>query len=149
MRFLNVASTGLPHDHVTERHLVLLLPPLDLDLESSKTAQTFLDAHLWRPDRPTRVLVETEDLQTHFWTELPAQWVFHFGNGWEDADGIIRFDAASAPDPSAMFGAFRTIMAGENAMPDARRVLFSTESIRGRGAPSRLPSAIRMSSFPC
>ena len=119
VRFLNVPSTGLPHDFiVTERHLVLLLPPLDLD--SNKTAQTFLDAHLWRPERPTRVLVvKLEDLQTHFWTELPAQWVFLIGNGWEDADGVIRFDAASAPDPSAMFGAFRSIMAGENAIPDS------------------------------
>ena len=129
---LPVDATGMPHDFVvTERHLVLLIPPLHFDREAA-AAGTFLDAHVWRPELPTRVLVmELADLETHFWTELPAQWVFHYGNAFEDADGVIRFDGASAADPAMMYGSFRAVMRGEEmdpTEPDARPVLFRIDT---------------------
>ncbi len=101
-----------PHDFlVTERHIVLLIPPLHFEPEGPGA---FLDAHKWHPDRPTRVLVvDKNDFSNHRSMELPAQWIFHYGNAWEDSDGIIRFDAARAPDPGVMLKGFRTIMRGE------------------------------------
>jgi carotenoid cleavage dioxygenase len=104
---------GMPHDFVvTQRHLVLLIPPFHYQPDG-QTA-TFVQAHHWHPDRPTRVLVvEKGDFTRFRWLELPAQWVFHFGNGWEDGDGIIRFDAARSDDPSAMVEGFSRIMRGD------------------------------------
>ncbi len=103
------------HDFVvTERHLVLMLPPLNYEATGPSS---FLDAHQWYPDQPTRVLViDKNDFDNHFWLELPSQWVFHYGNGWEDNQGVIRFDAARAPDPLVMIDSFREIMRG-NVVP--------------------------------
>jgi carotenoid cleavage dioxygenase len=112
---------SMPHDFVvTRRHLVLLIPPLHYYPEYPEHperpgagAATFLEAHQWHPERPTRVLVvEKDDFSRYRWLELPAQWVFHFGNGWEDADGVIRFDAARSDDPSTMVDGFARIMKG-------------------------------------
>ena len=105
----------MPHDFVvTERHLVLLLPPFHYRSASRESA--FLARHEWRPDDPCRVLVvDKNDLSSHFFLELPAQWVFHFGNAWEDSAGVIRFDASRAPDPGIMTRTFTEIMRGEVA----------------------------------
>lgn len=105
----------MPHDFVvTERHLVLLLPPLHFQPPADR-ATTFLDSHHWAPDQPTRVLVvRKDDFSTTRWFELPAQWVFHFGNAWEEPGGVIHFDAARAADPSAMFVTFREVMRGRH-----------------------------------
>lgn len=104
------------HDFVvTERHLVMLIPPLNFEPTGSGA---FLDQHRWHPEQPTRVLiVDKNDFSRHRFFELPAQWVFHYGNAWEDEAGIIRFDAARAPDPLAMIDSFRFIMRGE-VIPD-------------------------------
>ncbi len=108
------------HDFVvTSRHLVMLIPPLVFDPQGPGS---FLDQHRWRPDQPTRVLVvDKNDFSNHRFFELPAQWVFHYGNAWEDEAGIIRFDAARAPDPLAMIDSLRYIMRGE-IRPDTEAV---------------------------
>ena len=107
-----VEPMTMPHDFVvTERHLVLLLPPLHY--QPSSAAPGFLGRHEWRPQDPCRVLVvDKNDLSSHFFLELPAQWVFHFGNAWEDGAGVIRFDAARAPHPGIMTRSFSEIMRG-------------------------------------
>ena len=47
---------GLPHDFVvTRRHLVI--PVVPYHYEPDADAATFMDAHRWHPERPTRVLV--------------------------------------------------------------------------------------------
>lgn len=131
-RTIPVDPMTMPHDFVvTARHLVLLLPPLE---HEPGAAETFLTGHHWRPDHPTRVLVVAkEDLQTHWYAELPAQWVFHFGNGYEDADGVIHFDGASAPDPGALFGAFRDYLDGSVEADRSHR----TRHVRYRVNPAR------------
>ncbi len=102
----------MPHDFVvTERHLVLLLPPFHYRPEAE--AEGFLNQHEWRPEDPCRVLVvDKNDFSSHYFLELPAQWVFHFGNAWEDSAGVIRFDAARAHDPGIMTGTFTEVMRG-------------------------------------
>ncbi len=100
------------HDFiVTSRHIVMLVPPFHYEPER---ASSFLDAHRWADADPTRVLVvDKNDFSKYFWVELPSQWVFHFGNGWEDKNGVIHFDAARADNPMAMINTFRDIMRGE------------------------------------
>lgn len=109
---VEVDPVTMPHDFVvTERHLVLLLPPFHYRPEAR--ADGFLAMHEWRPQDACRVLlVDKDDLSSHSFLELPAQWVFHFGNAWEDRDGVIQFDAARAPDPFEMTVSFSEIMRG-------------------------------------
>ena len=114
-----LVKTGLVKAHgitmihdciVTERSLVLLVPPFTFEAGSGAT---FLDMHHWQAGQPARVLVvDKDDFSKYRWFELPPQWVFHFGNAWE-VDGVIHFDAARAPDASAVYGSLRTIMRGE------------------------------------
>ncbi len=103
---------SMPHDFiVTARHIVIMIPPLHYAADS--TAETFLDRHNWNPKAATRVLViNKDDFDDHQWLELPAQWVFHYGNGWEDNAGVIRFDAARAPDPLTLTTIYRDVMRG-------------------------------------
>ncbi|MEQ8858662.1 MAG: carotenoid oxygenase family protein [Pseudomonadales bacterium] len=105
---------GMPHDFVvTERHLVLLIPPFHY--EPDEATRTFMQAHRWHPERPTRVLVvDKADFSQYQWLELPAQWVFHFGNGWEDGNGVIHFDGARNVDPLEMIEGFARVMDGES-----------------------------------
>ncbi len=103
------------HDFVvTSRHIVLVVAPFHY----RGNASNFLDAHEWQPDDPTRVVViDKNDFGNRFEVELPAQWVFHFGNGWEDDAGVIRFDAARADSPLVMIDNFRGVMRGEPGGP--------------------------------
>lgn len=112
---------GMPHDFLmTARHLVLLIPPFHYQPDA--TADTFMAAHRWQPDQPTRVLVvDKSDFSSYRWLELPAQWVFHFGNAWEDEAGVIRFDGARSPDPRDMVEGFAAVMRGEHYEPGASR----------------------------
>lgn len=108
-----LAAMSMPHDFViTRKHLIIMLPPMHYAPDASRPA-SFLDSHQWRSDRATQVLVVSkdnfEDYQTY---ELPAQWVFHYGNAWEDTGGVIHFDAARADGPGAMTQTFRHIMRG-------------------------------------
>ena len=115
-----VDPISMPHDFiVTEKHIVLMVPPFHYQPRGSAT---FLDAHHWQPELPTRILVvDKNDFSRYRWLELPSQWVFHFGNGWEDESGIIRFDGARASDPLAMTKSFREIMRGVSVPTEGSR----------------------------
>tara|TARA_R110002072_G_scaffold1780_10_gene14786 strand:- start:5587 stop:7137 length:1551 start_codon:yes stop_codon:yes gene_type:complete len=104
---------SMPHDFVvTRKHIVLMMPPLNY--QKSNELTPFLDNHKWEPDQATRILVvDKNDFSQYRWLELPSQWVFHFGNAWEDEAGVIRFDGARAEDPSIMTQHFRSLMRGE------------------------------------
>ncbi len=106
------APMGMPHDFVvTSRHLVILIAPLHY---RTPEGTSFLGAHEWEPDHPAKILVvDKNDFSAYRWLELPAQWVFHFGNGWEEKNGIIHFDGARADSPALMFDDFRALMRGE------------------------------------
>ena len=150
---LPVSPMTMPHDFVvTERHLVLVLPPLDFDPDTDPAIRSFLDRHVWHPERGTRVLVvDKSDLETHFWAELPAEWVFHFGNAWEDEAGVIRFDGARARTPEMLFGSLRGVMRGEvpdPAEPAARHVLYRIDTRRRRAGQEALAPADLVTEFP-
>lgn len=114
---LKADPISMPHDFVvTSKHIVLLLPPLNY--KRNGRMSSFMDVHEWQPDLPTRVLVvDKADFNQHRWLELPSQWVFHFGNAFEDKNGVISFDGARAKDPMVMIDNFRAIMRGELLPP--------------------------------
>ena len=110
-----VDRLGMVHDFVvTERHLVLVLPPLIYDPERAEAGQSYLDSHVWQPEQPSRILiVDKSNLNHRRWLEIPGQWVFHFGNAWEDPSGAIFLDGCFYDDPSVMYETLRYVMRGE------------------------------------
>ena len=114
-----VDRLGMVHDFaVTERHLVFVLSPYVFDRGRFSPETSFLDAHVWRPELGTRVLVVAKnDLGRRRWWQLPPGFSFHFGNAWEEGDGRVRFDYCVAPDPTIMTETFRYVMRGERRSP--------------------------------
>lgn len=112
---LPVRDIAMVHDFaVTERHLVFLLPPLVFDAARARSGMSFLDSHVWRPQLGLRVLVLPKDaLDKPQWFELPAGFVFHVGNAWEDRDGVIRLDCMRAADAHHATTGLKEMMRGE------------------------------------
>ena len=111
---VDAGPLGMAHDFVvTERHLVIVLPPLVFNPEALRDG-AFLDAFAWRPEQGARALViAKDDFGSRRWHQLPAGFGFHHGNGWEEAGGAIRFDHCVAADPSLVTERFRYLMRGE------------------------------------
>lgn len=85
---------GYMHDFVlTPRYLIAL--------NSSAVfsrGQNFVDSIGWEPNRPSQLLVfDRNDFSLLSVTEVPATFVFHFGNAWEDRDRTL-FTACAHPD---------------------------------------------------
>lgn len=131
---LPVSPMSMPHDFmVTRKHLVIMIPPLHYQ-PPAEGSRNFLDSHQWHPERATRVLViDKNDFSRVDTYELPAQWVFHYGNAWEDDAGIIRFDGARAPSPAVMTQTFRGIMRGAfEPAPPSRHYAYRIDPQRKR-----------------
>ena len=139
---LPVDPLGMVHDFVvTERRLVALLPPFVVEPERFASGHvSFLDAHAWRPELGTRVLVFDKDtLAPVARHALPAGFHFHHGNGWEERDGTIHLDVCQAPGPQFVLRDLRAPMHGEwrfpSVHPGYRRVALRP------GGPARIDDA--------
>ena len=112
---IDAGRLGMAHDFVvTERHLVIVIPPFVFEPEAARDGAAFVDAFAWRPELGSRVLVVSkEDFGERRWHQLPAGFGFHHGNGWEDAGGVIRYDHCIAADPTVVTERARFIMRGE------------------------------------
>jgi carotenoid cleavage dioxygenase len=109
---------GMVHDMaVTERYLVVPLPPVKLDFASAAPEgprHFALD-----PGQPLRILVmEKADISRQRVFELPAQLVFHVGNAHEEADGSVVLSFVGAPDAGFLD---TTAVALMNGQPVPRR----------------------------
>lgn len=103
------------HDFTaTERRLIFVLQPWVFDHAAMPYATQFA----WKPEMGTQVLVvDKADLtSTRIW-ELPAFGFFHLGDGWEEADGAIRFDVAANRDNSFAIEGARILVEGRGAVP--------------------------------
>lgn len=103
------------HDFaVTAGHLVFLLPPLVYDAQRRLAGASVLDAHQWRPELGMRVLVvHKQDWKRQQMFHLPAGFLFHLGNAWEEqtASGtVIHLDYARATDASGVLTDTREVM---------------------------------------
>lgn len=98
------------HDFTaTDRHLVLVLQPW----VHGRDAFPIIDSLVWRPEIGTQVLVlDKSDLTRRRVFELPAFSFFHLGDGWEERDGTIRFDACIEHDPAFAASAARELIRG-------------------------------------
>jgi all-trans-8'-apo-beta-carotenal 15,15'-oxygenase len=109
---LRIPNIAMVHDFVvSDRHLIFLLPPLVMDVDKLRSGNSYLDSHQWRPELGTRILViDKSDWSNTQWLELPAGFLFHTGNAWEDANGVIHLDYVHAADPDALFDTTRNVM---------------------------------------
>ncbi len=146
---VKVAPMSMPHDFVvTQNHIVVLIPPLNHEPQDMPTA--FLGQHVWHPEQATRALViDKNDFSKVQTLELPAQWVFHYGNGYDNGKGGITFDAARADDPGVMFDSFRQIMIGE-VTPDipSRHCRYELNLNTGKASETYLLPAGTSTEFP-
>ena len=112
---VDAGPLGMVHDFVvTERHLVIVLPPLVFNREAVRDG-AFLDAFAWRPEHGSRALViAKDDFGSRRWHQLPAGFGFHHGNGWEEAGSEPSGSTtALRPNPTLMTERLRYIMRGE------------------------------------
>ncbi|KQP13217.1 carotenoid oxygenase family protein [Pseudorhodoferax sp. Leaf267] len=142
---LQVPDIAMVHDFaVTERHLVFLLPPLVFDVERLRAGQTFLASHVWRPALGLRVLVLPKaQLDAPRWFQLPAGFVFHIGNAWEDTRrGVIRLDYIRSPDAWWATQGIPNLMRGQYQSADhATMALVELDLQSGQARQELLPHA--------
>ena len=105
------------HDFaVTEKHLVFLLPPLVYDPQRRAAGASVLDAHVWRPGPGLRALVmDKADWARRQEFRLPAGFLFHLGNAWEEQTGrgtVIHLDYARSADARGLLVDTREVMRG-------------------------------------
>jgi all-trans-8'-apo-beta-carotenal 15,15'-oxygenase len=109
---------GVPMNHdfvVSQNHLIFVLPAMRLHIEKMREGHSFVDSLEFSRTAPMRVLtVEKGDFSKQRFYELPPGFLFHYGNAWEDQDGIIRFDYVRHEAGAAfMTGSMRALMRGE------------------------------------
>ena len=67
-----------------------MLPPFVL----ARTAGDYLGSHRYEPDRlMIALVVDKERFEVMHRYDLPPGFILHYGNGWEEVDGTIRFYA--------------------------------------------------------
>lgn len=91
-----IPAVGLIHDFIlTDKSVVVILPSTILTSGSTPIFSRVQGV----AGQAMRVLVfDRETLAQTRAVDLPPGYVFHFGNGWEDASGTIRFDMCHSPD---------------------------------------------------
>lgn len=139
---LKVPQIAMVHDFaITQRHLVFLLPPLVFERERLQGGASLLDSHVWKPELATRVLlVDKADWGRRQWMELPAGFLFHLGNAWEDAAGVIRLDYIHADEPAVLFRTLREVMRGHlEPSPIPRIALARLDTAKGAASQELLP----------
>ncbi|MEM9056816.1 MAG: carotenoid oxygenase family protein, partial [Pseudomonadota bacterium] len=92
-------------DHGGYQHDFVLTPDYLLFLNSSAVAhegESFVDQFRWEADRPSQLLVfDKQDLSLVKTIEVPAAFVFHFGNAWQQGSDLF-FTAAQYADAAFM-----------------------------------------------
>ncbi len=103
---------GYMHDFVlTPQYLIALNSSAVLE-----SGETFVDRIHWRESQPSQLLVfdrETFDLLHTI--EVPATFVFHFGNGWQDRQ-MLSFTACRYPNSDIVTHGMRRL-AGQQPGP--------------------------------
>ncbi|MEQ8262380.1 carotenoid oxygenase family protein [Pseudohaliea sp.] len=123
---------GYMHDFVlTGRYLVALNSSAVLG-----KGETFIDSMRWEPSRASQLLVFDKDSFDLLHTvEVPAAFVFHFGNGWDTRSGL-EFTACQYPDARlATIGMARLARQQPGPYHDEPRLLrYRVDLHRGQAA---------------
>lgn len=108
---------GMVHDMaVTERFIVLPLPPIQLNIRSIAAGKPLEEAFQFERNEPLRILVmDKDDISKRRVFELPPQMMFHVGNAYERGDGNIALSFVSARDESFIVRGAVAWVAGRHA----------------------------------
>ncbi|MDC8785950.1 carotenoid oxygenase family protein [Paucibacter sp. hw1] len=108
------SACAMVHDFaVSQRCLVFLLPPIELDLAALKAGESMVGAMRWQAQEATRILlIDKADFNQRRVLEIPACMAFHFGNAWDDGQQL-HLDYVQNRDLPAANQVFRQIMRGE------------------------------------
>lgn len=116
-RLINFAVLPLPrasyfHDFtITARHIVIVLQPW-LQTRFGFPISTTM---AWQPELGTQIMVIAKnDLSQRRIYELPSFSAFHYSDGWEEADGTIRFAGCLEADPTFGQISASALLRGEN-----------------------------------
>ena len=136
---------GMVHDlAVTERYLVVPLPPVSLDF--SRPAGDGPRRFAMKPGEPLRVLVmEKADMTRRRVFELPPQMVFHVGNAHETGDGRIVLSYIAAPDAWFLDQGAVALMSGQPQASPHRQLglqIATLDMASGRSTLQALPGDI-------
>jgi carotenoid cleavage dioxygenase-like enzyme len=138
---IELPEPSLMHDFaVTSKHVVLLLPPMLGDAPGEP--KSLVDRYRWHADRPLQILVlDKNDLTIRRRYELPARFLFHLGNAWEDEAGAIRLDAFLDDDATFAVKTARDLALGTADTPLTPRPTLITLAPDGRADMATLPGA--------
>ena len=134
---------GMVHDMaVTERYLVVPLPPVSLDVQrpvAGDGPRRFAMA----PGEPLRILVmEKSDIRKRRVFELPPQFVFHVGNAHETSDGQIVLSYIASPDACFLDRGAVALMAAQAAAAGQTSLQVATLDLaNGRASLQPMPGA--------
>jgi carotenoid cleavage dioxygenase len=105
---------GLAHDvAMTERFLVLPLPPVKMNYAAIAAGATPAEAFVFERDEPLRVLVmHKADATDARLFELPPRMVFHVGHASETRDGEIELGFVAALDHDFLVHGATELVAG-------------------------------------
>lgn len=109
---------GMVHDMaITERHLVVPLPPLaPLDFRSTVDGARHFTM---QPGRPlTLLVIDKADLSRQWRFELPAQMVFHVANAWDAGPGEVALSFIGGRDLAFLNDGATALMAALPQPPD-------------------------------
>jgi len=148
-----LVDAPMVHDFaVTAHHLVFLMPPLVFDRKRKEAGATFLDSHVWRPELGMRVLVvDKADWSRRQMLTLPAGFLFHVGNAWEQntPNGLlIHIDYVRSDNAESVFTTNREVMRGRLARSDSEsRLTVATLNLTtGQATQETFPFTAE---FPC
>ena len=116
----DLAVPAMLHDFaVSQRHLVFLLAPIQLDMAALRAGQSLLQSMRWAGEQPTRILViDKADFSRRRIFEMPACHVFHFGNAWDDGRRLRVDYVQGVPLPEFNAGA-ESMMRGRRSGHEA------------------------------
>ena len=108
---------GMAHDvAVTERHIVLPLPPVKMNYAAIGQGATPEEAFRFERDQPLRVLVmKKDDIADATLFELPTRMLFHVANAHETRDGKVVLAFVASPDHDFLVHGAVALMAGHTA----------------------------------
>lgn len=136
-----VPHLPMVHDFaMTQRHLVFLLPPFRLNRERLEDGKSIAESHVWEPQRGMRVLtIEKDDWSKRRVYETESGFIFHFGNAWEDRQGVIRLSAMRADDDVAFQRGFDVMRGEYTYQPGARLCMMTIDTGAGTISQEQMP----------
>jgi all-trans-8'-apo-beta-carotenal 15,15'-oxygenase len=136
---------GMAHDvAITERYIVLPLPPVKMDYAAIAKGATPEQAFDYQRKEPLRILVmKKDDIRERKVFELPAQMVFHVGNAYERRDGSIALSFVGVPSDQFLVRGAVAFVAGHLVPVDDPMLQSAVlDMTTGRASVEALPGAI-------